>query len=58
VLPVQDVFGWPDRINTPGTVSDANWGWSLPWDVDRLVDAREPLERAADLLGWTRDARR
>ncbi len=53
-LPMQDIFGWRDRINTPATVGDINWGWSLPWPVDTFVDAREPLERAATLLAWTR----
>ena len=30
-VPVQDVFGWRDRINTPATVGDHNWTWRLPW---------------------------
>jgi 4-alpha-glucanotransferase len=25
VLQLADVFGWADRINLPGTTSDANW---------------------------------
>jgi 4-alpha-glucanotransferase len=57
-LPLQDIFGWRDRINTPATVADTNWGWSIPWPVNTLVDAREPLERAATLLTWTRAAGR
>jgi 4-alpha-glucanotransferase len=57
-LPMQDIFGWRDRINTPATIGDANWGWSLPWPVDTLVDRQEPLERAAALLAWTRAAGR
>lgn len=35
-LPLQDLFGWRERINTPGTVGDHNWTWRLPWPVDRL----------------------
>jgi 4-alpha-glucanotransferase len=52
VLPVQDVFGWRDRVNTPATVSDDNWTWRLPWPVDELD--REPVteERAASLRRW------
>jgi 4-alpha-glucanotransferase len=46
VLPIQDVFGWPDRVNTPGTVSDRNWTWCLPWPVDRLVHEPEAVDRA------------
>jgi len=45
-LPLQDVFGWRDRINTPGTVRPENWSWTLPWPVDRLNSVTEALERA------------
>jgi 4-alpha-glucanotransferase len=48
-LPVQDAFGWPDRINTPGTVGPANWTWCLPWPVDRLDLVPEAAARAAAL---------
>jgi 4-alpha-glucanotransferase len=45
-LPLQDLFGWRDRINTPATVGAHNWSWRLPWAVEDL--AREPtaIERA------------
>ena len=58
IIPMQDVFGWPDRINTPAQVSDENWSWILPWRVDRLCDAAQARERARALAHWTRDARR
>jgi 4-alpha-glucanotransferase len=58
IFPLQDLFGWRDRINTPATVGETNWNWSLPWAVETMVDAREPLERAAALLEWTRAADR
>ena len=45
-FPVQDLFGWPDRINTPATVTDANWTWRLPWPVDRLREEPAATERA------------
>ncbi len=48
-LPVQDVFGWRDRINTPGTVTPHNWTWCLPWPVDRIEASDEARERAAFL---------
>ncbi|HXE79833.1 MAG TPA: 4-alpha-glucanotransferase [Vicinamibacterales bacterium] len=41
VLPIQDVFGWEDRINVPGSIADENWTWRLPWPVDALE--REPV---------------
>jgi 4-alpha-glucanotransferase len=48
-LPIQDLFGWPSRINTPGTVGHRNWTWCLPWPVDRLADVPEAAGRAAFL---------
>lgn len=48
-LPVQDVFGWPDRINTPGTVGDHNWTWRLPWPVDEWPHRADAQERAGFL---------
>jgi 4-alpha-glucanotransferase len=52
VIPIQDLFGWRDRINTPATVGDTNWTWRLPWPVDRLDDEPEAHERAATLREW------
>ena len=49
LLPIQDVFGWDARINTPATVSDENWTWRLPWAVDRLRSEPEAQERARAL---------
>lgn len=45
-VPVQDLFGWRDRINTPGTVGDHNWSWRLPWRIDDLAHIPEAIERA------------
>lgn len=58
IFPLQDLFGWRDRINTPATVGDLNWTWSLHWPVDSWLDAREPSDRAATLRQWTHAARR
>jgi 4-alpha-glucanotransferase len=52
IVPLGDVFGWRDRINTPATVGDSNWTWRLPWSCNRLESAPEPRERAARLRGW------
>ena len=49
LLPVQDLFGWRDRINTPATLADDNWTWRLPWPVDRLASVPEAAGRAAAL---------
>ena len=45
LLPVQDVFGWRDRINEPATVTDENWTFRLPWPVDRLDEVPEARDR-------------
>src|SRR5579871_3064907 len=50
-IPMQDLFGWPDRINTPATVGDQNWTWMLPWPVERLSEVPEAVRRAGYLRG-------
>jgi 4-alpha-glucanotransferase len=49
VLPVQDIFGWRDRINTPAVVDEINWTWRMPWPVDDLAAEPVSRERAAFL---------
>jgi 4-alpha-glucanotransferase len=58
VLPVQDVFGWPDRINRPATVSPSNWRWRLPWLSDTLADQPVAAGAARRLRNWTLRHRR
>ena len=45
IVPIQDVFGWRDRINQPATVAHQNWTFQLPWRSDRLNDVPEATER-------------
>lgn len=52
LFPVQDVFGWRDRINEPATVSGANWSYRLPWPVDQLDAQPTARERQAALRMW------
>ena len=52
-LPIQDVFGWPDRVNVPGLIDDANWTWRLPWPVDQLEAQPEAVERQQALRRWS-----
>ena len=54
LLPVQDIFGWRDRVNVPGTVTETNWTWRLPWPVNALEHQPEASERAATLAKWMR----
>ncbi|MBI3401517.1 MAG: 4-alpha-glucanotransferase [Acidobacteria bacterium] len=58
LLPVQDVFGWRDRINEPATVTDVNWTFRLPWPSDKLEEIPEAHERQAKLREWAEAYRR
>ena len=51
-LPLQDVFGWTDRINVPAIVDDRNWTWKLPWPVDEMDAQPEARERQQTLRRW------
>ena len=58
LLPIQDVFGWRDRINVPADLEPENWTWRLPWPVDALASEPEACERAAALRRWSERYRR
>jgi 4-alpha-glucanotransferase len=58
LIPLQDVFGWTDRINTPAVVDEMNWTWRVKWPVDTWLDPEEAMERADQLMAWTRAAGR
>ncbi len=47
LLPIQDIFGWRDRINIPALISDRNWTWRLPWPVEDLSGEPAARERGA-----------
>ena len=49
LLPIQDVFGWRDRVNVPGTVGSENWTWRLPFPVEDLLTRPDASERASFL---------
>ena len=53
ILPIQDVFGWSDRINQPATVGDQNWTWRLPWPIDRLATEADAIAVARQLRTWS-----
>jgi len=58
LIPVQDVFGWRDRINTPAVVDDINWTWRLPWLVEDLQSQPIAHERARFLRDTIERCRR
>jgi 4-alpha-glucanotransferase len=51
LLPLQDIFGWRDRINVPGTVGRENWSWRLPFPLGDLLTRDDAAERAGFLRG-------
>ncbi|MGE4223567.1 MAG: 4-alpha-glucanotransferase [Vicinamibacterales bacterium] len=53
MIPLPDVFGWDVRINTPGTVGEANWTWRVPVLLDAWQESPEWVERAAALAAWS-----
>jgi len=48
LLPLQDVFGWADRINVPATVGEDNWSWRMPLTLEELEG--DPVEPHAGEL--------
>lgn len=58
LLPLQDVFGWPDRINVPSVVSDMNWTWRVPRPVDTWLDWDMSIARFDRLREMTKAAGR
>lgn len=52
IVPIQDVFGWRERINEPATVGEENWTYLLPWPVDKFAQIPVARERANTLKRW------
>jgi 4-alpha-glucanotransferase len=46
IVPVQDAFGWRDRINVPAVVDDVNWTWRLPQPLEDFAANPAALDRA------------
>jgi len=49
LVPIQDLFGWGDRINTPGTVVSGNWSWRLPLPLEQMTQDLEMPARLSTL---------
>ena len=54
LLPLQDAFGWRDRVNEPATVGENNWTYRLPWAADTLSAQEQAREVQARLREWAR----
>ena len=58
LLPIQDIFGWPDRVNVPATVGEHNWAWKVPLTVESLDSDVRAVEAADSLRKTLRSSRR
>ena len=52
IVPIQDVFGWTDRVNQPATIADSNWTWRLGWPADAFARQPEAVAVATRLRAW------
>ena len=58
VLPVQDLFGWKQRFNLPGTVGPHNWTWRMPVAVEHLLADKRTKVPSTELRDMIRDCGR
>jgi 4-alpha-glucanotransferase len=56
VLPYQDLFGLPDRINTPNTLGPHNWSFRPDAPLEKF--AARHRARLALLAGWVKETSR
>jgi 4-alpha-glucanotransferase len=49
LLPFGDAFGARERVNVPGTVTDENWTYRMPSDLQALAADRASTERLRGL---------
>jgi len=57
LLPFQDALGARERVNVPGTVTDANWTYRMPMDLTTLWSDLRSRERLASLAARARRRR-
>lgn len=50
VAPVQDLFGWQERINVPMTIGDGNWNYRLPFAFDERGEAPRELDEETSAI--------
>jgi 4-alpha-glucanotransferase len=58
IFPIQDLFLWRQRFNTPGTVGPNNWSWRMPVRVEHLGAERRTAELTRALVQMVADSRR
>jgi 4-alpha-glucanotransferase len=58
VLPWQDILGTRDRINLPGSMSEANWAYRISWNTSELLSRPETRKAAALMARLAEQGRR
>ncbi len=58
VLSIQDLFGWDDQINYPGTVNDSNWSYRLPFAIEQRAQIPEVRSRIEKLRAMAQNSGR
>lgn len=53
IVPIQDLFGWKDRINVPGAITATNWRWRLPFDPASAIEDPALRVRIEELRAMT-----
>jgi len=46
ILPIQDIFGSKDRVNTPGTLGDHNWTYKFPATAEDFMKKHAAMAEA------------
>jgi 4-alpha-glucanotransferase len=58
VPPIQDLFGWRERINTPATTNSHNWRYRLPVETSQLDTLPGVRARMKAIRALTRESGR
>jgi 4-alpha-glucanotransferase len=58
VIPWQDVLGSRDRVNLPGSMTDANWAYRIDCTQEELLQREDTLRAAALMSRLTTESRR
>jgi 4-alpha-glucanotransferase len=53
LLPFQDALGMRERVNVPGTVTDENWTYRMPMDLQALAAERTDTARLREVARRT-----
>lgn len=58
IVPIHDLFGWRERINTPATISRRNWTYRLPVAITELDGDAVIRDRMEDIRSMIDDTGR